>query len=169
MPKTVMIVEDNELNMKLFNDLLESRGYNIIQTRNGMDALGLARAARHHPTVNSSLDGTGENLLVHRSVHLGIAVDTDDGLVVPVIRDADRKGIWALAAEAAALAEKARARKLAPAHLQGGTFSVTSLGAQGGTGFTPIINAPEFPEIAIPVAGTLLILLGFVRRRRRTA
>ena len=104
-------------------------------------------ALKKFPAFNASLDG--DNLVLKQYFHIGIAVDTPDGLVVPVIRDADRKGIWALAAEAAALAEKARARKLAPADLQGGTFSVTSLGAQGGTGFTPIINAPEVAILGV--------------------
>lgn len=107
------------------------------------------QALAEFPTFNASLDPSARNFIMKRYCHVGIAVDTDDGLVVPVIRDADRKGIWALAAEAAALAEKARARKLAPADLQGGTFSVTSLGAQGGTGFTPIINAPEVAILGI--------------------
>jgi pyruvate dehydrogenase E2 component (dihydrolipoamide acetyltransferase) len=107
------------------------------------------QALAEFPTFNASLDASARNFIMKRYCHVGIAVDTDDGLLVPVIRDADRKGIWALAAEAAALAEKARGRKLAPADLQGGTFSVTSLGAQGGTGFTPIINAPEVAILGV--------------------
>ncbi|MGA0840907.1 MAG: dihydrolipoyllysine-residue acetyltransferase [Pseudomonadales bacterium] len=107
------------------------------------------QALAEFPTFNASLDPSARSYIMKRYCHIGIAVDTEDGLLVPVIRDADRKGIWALAEEAALLAEKARSRKLAPADLQGGTFSVTSLGAQGGTGFTPIINAPEVAILGV--------------------
>jgi pyruvate dehydrogenase E2 component (dihydrolipoamide acetyltransferase) len=111
-------------------------------------------ALREFPTMNASLDPPARSFILKRYYHIGIAVDTEDGLLVPVIRDADQKGILQLSREVAELSAKARNRKLAPADLQGGTFTVTSLGALGGTGFTPVINAPE---IAILGVGRLAI------------
>ena len=98
-------------------------------------------ALKEHPTFNASVDG--DHLVLKRYFHVGFAADTPNGLVVPVIRDADSKGLRAIAAETSSLAEQARAGKLKPADMQGGTFTVSSLGGIGGTGFTPIINAPE--------------------------
>ena len=98
-------------------------------------------ALKLHPLFNSSLDG--DELVLKRFFHIGFAADTPNGLVVPVIRDADTKGLHAIAAEAAELASQARSGKLMPADMQGGCFTVSSLGGIGGTGFTPIINAPE--------------------------
>nr|WP_281024402.1 dihydrolipoyllysine-residue acetyltransferase [Microvirga calopogonii] len=100
-----------------------------------------ALALRQYPRFNSSLDGT--SLVMKRYVHVGFAVDTPKGLMVPVIRDCDRKGLIEIGSEMAALSEKARQGKLAPADMEGGCFSVSSLGGIGGAGFTPIINAPE--------------------------
>lgn len=104
---------------------------------------------KEFPTFNASLDPAARNFILKRYYHIGMAVDTPDGLVVPVIRDADRKGIWELSAEVAELADKAREKKLAPRDMQGGSFSVSSLGAIGGTGFTPIINAPEVAILGV--------------------
>ena len=98
-------------------------------------------ALREHPTFNASLDG--DELILKRYFHIGFAADTPNGLVVPVIRDADTKGLRAIAAEASELAAAARNGKLKPADMQGACFTVSSLGGIGGTGFTPIINAPE--------------------------
>ena len=98
-------------------------------------------ALRLHPTFNASLDGS--ELILKRYFHIGFAADTPNGLVVPIIRDADTKGLIAIAAEVSDLAAKARQGKLQPADMQGGCFTVSSLGGIGGTGFTPIINAPE--------------------------
>ncbi len=95
------------------------------------------------PDFRSSLAPGGEALIVKDYFHLGIAVDTENGLVVPVIRDVESKGIFELAEELADLAERARTRKLAPADMQGGCFSLSSLGGIGGTAFTPIVNVPE--------------------------
>lgn len=100
-------------------------------------------ALQEFPTVNSSLAPGGESLILKRYYHLGIAVDTDDGLVVPVVRDVDQKGLFELAGEVADLADRARHRKLKPQDLQGASFTITSLGGIGGTAFTPIVNAPE--------------------------
>ncbi|MGH8160813.1 MAG: 2-oxo acid dehydrogenase subunit E2, partial [Gammaproteobacteria bacterium] len=106
-------------------------------------------AMKAYPDANSALDGTGENLIVRRYFHIGFAVDTEEGLVVPVIRDADRKGIRDIAAELAALADKARGGKLKRKEIEGGCFSITSLGSIGGTSFTPIVNAPEVAILGV--------------------
>ena len=98
-------------------------------------------ALRKHPTFNASLDG--EELILKRYFHIGFAADTPNGLVVPVIKNADTKGLTEIAAEAAELAEQARNGKLKPGDMQGGCFTISSLGGVGGLGFTPIINAPE--------------------------
>ncbi|HET8723305.1 MAG TPA: dihydrolipoyllysine-residue acetyltransferase [Anaeromyxobacteraceae bacterium] len=98
-------------------------------------------ALQRFPEFNSSLDG--ESLVLKRYWHVGFAADTPNGLVVPVVRDADRKGILEIARELAELAAKAREGKLAAQDIQGGTFSISSLGGIGGTAFTPIVNAPE--------------------------
>ena len=95
------------------------------------------------PSFNASLDESGENLVFKKYFHIGIAVDTPDGLVVPVIRDADQKGLLQLAGELGEISKKARDKKLGPADMSGGCFSISSLGGIGGTSFTPIINAPE--------------------------
>jgi pyruvate dehydrogenase E2 component (dihydrolipoamide acetyltransferase) len=101
------------------------------------------------PTFNASLDPAGENLILKRYYHLGIAVDTPEGLVVPVIRDVDRKGVYDLAGELAMVSEKARAHKLMPGDMQGGSFTISSLGGIGGTLFTPIVNAPEVAILGV--------------------
>ena len=102
-----------------------------------------AVALRDNPKFCSSLAAGGEQLVYKGYIHIGMAVDTPAGLVVPVIRDADRKTIWELAAEVIVLAAKAHERKLSPGEMQGGCFTVSSLGAIGGSGFTPIVNTPE--------------------------
>jgi len=107
-------------------------------------------AALHEfPHFNASLDATGENLILKRYHHIGVAVDTPNGLVVPVIRDADQKGLFQLASELEALSEKARTRQLRPADIQGGSFSISSLGGIGGTFFTPIVNHPEVAILGV--------------------
>jgi pyruvate dehydrogenase E2 component (dihydrolipoamide acetyltransferase) len=111
-----------------------------------------AAALQRHPELNASL--VGDELVLKRYWHLGFAADTPQGLVVPVVRDVDRKGVLELARETAALAEKARAGKLGPADLQGGTFSISSLGGIGGTAFTPIINAPEVAILGLSRTST---------------
>ncbi|CAA0080918.1 Dihydrolipoyllysine-residue acetyltransferase component of pyruvate dehydrogenase complex [Zhongshania aliphaticivorans] len=102
-----------------------------------------ALALRTYPKFNASLSSDGESMIYKNYINIGIAVDTPAGLVVPVIRDVDKKSLWDLAAESAELAKKAKDRKLKPADMQGGCFTISSLGGIGGTGFTPIINAPE--------------------------
>ncbi|MFZ5526174.1 MAG: dihydrolipoyllysine-residue acetyltransferase [Pseudomonadota bacterium] len=106
-----------------------------------------AVALKRFPQFNASLDG--DDLVLKQYVHIGFAADTPNGLVVPVIRDVDTKSLAQLAAETAALAAKARDGKLAPGDMQGGTFSISSLGGFGGTTFTPIINAPEVAILGV--------------------
>lgn len=100
-------------------------------------------ALNEYPSFRASLSSEGDQLVIKEYFHLGIAVDTDQGLVVPVIRDVDRKGIFELASELNATAERARGRKLSPEDLKGACFTISSLGGIGGTAFTPIVNAPE--------------------------
>jgi pyruvate dehydrogenase E2 component (dihydrolipoamide acetyltransferase) len=106
-------------------------------------------ALKRFPHFNSALDASGDNLVIKRYYHIGIAVDTPDGLVVPVIRDCDKKGLIDLAKEMAAISVKARDKKLGPADMSGGCFSISSLGGIGGTAFTPIINAPEVAILGV--------------------
>jgi pyruvate dehydrogenase E2 component (dihydrolipoamide acetyltransferase) len=106
-------------------------------------------ALREFPDFNASLDKGGESLVLKKYYHIGVAVDTPDGLVVPVIRDADRKGVFDLARELAETSRLAREKKLKPGDMQGGTFSISSLGGIGGTAFTPIINAPEVAILGV--------------------
>ncbi|MEZ5501536.1 MAG: 2-oxo acid dehydrogenase subunit E2 [Halioglobus sp.] len=108
-----------------------------------------AVALRDNPRLASSLARGGEELVYKKYFHIGMAVDTPAGLMVPVLRDVDRKSIWELAAEIGELATKARERKLAPAEMQGGCFTVSSLGAIGGSGFTPIVNTPEVAILGV--------------------
>jgi pyruvate dehydrogenase E2 component (dihydrolipoamide acetyltransferase) len=106
-------------------------------------------ALRQFPAFNSSLDKSGENIVIKKYYHVGVAVDTPGGLVVPVVRDADRKGVFDLAHELADISKLARDGKLKPGDMQGGTFSISSLGGIGGTAFTPIINAPEVAILGV--------------------
>lgn len=106
-------------------------------------------ALKEFPTFNASLDATRENLVLKKFFHIGIAVDTPDGLVVPVIRDCDQKDIFQLATELGELSARARAGQLKPIEMQGGCFSISSLGGIGGTSFTPIINAPEVAILGV--------------------
>jgi pyruvate dehydrogenase E2 component (dihydrolipoamide acetyltransferase) len=106
-------------------------------------------ALKKFPTFNASLDETRANLVLKNYFHIGIAVDTPDGLVVPVIRDCDQKDIFQLATELTELSQRARDGKLKPIEMQGGCFSISSLGGIGGTSFTPIINAPEVAILGV--------------------
>ncbi len=107
----------------------------------------VCNALRKFPEFNASLDG--DTLVLKRYYHIGFAADTPNGLVVPVIKDADKKGVLQIAEEAGTMAAKAREGKLGPAEMQGGTFSISSLGGIGGTYFTPIINAPEVAILGV--------------------
>jgi pyruvate dehydrogenase E2 component (dihydrolipoamide acetyltransferase) len=106
-------------------------------------------ALKEFPHFNSSLDRTGEALVLKRYFHVGVAVDTENGLVVPVIKNADQKGLFDLARELEDLSTRARSRKLTPGDLQGGTFSISSLGGIGGSFFTPIVNHPEVAILGV--------------------
>jgi pyruvate dehydrogenase E2 component (dihydrolipoamide acetyltransferase) len=107
------------------------------------------RALQEFPLFNSSLDPTGASLVLKKYIHVGFAADTPNGLVVPVIHDANRKDIYELARKLGELSEKARAGKLTVAEMQGGSFTISSLGGIGGTAFTPIINAPEVAILGV--------------------
>ncbi len=111
-----------------------------------------AAALEAEPSFNVSLHADGEHLVQKKYIHIGMAVDTPNGLMVPVIRDVNKKGLWELAAESAELAKKARDGKLMPRDMQGGCFTISSLGAIGGTGFTPIVNAPEVAIMGVSKA-----------------
>ncbi|MBP1473950.1 dihydrolipoyllysine-residue acetyltransferase [Frateuria sp. MAH-13] len=109
-------------------------------------------ALKQFPQFNASLDETGEKLILKKYFHIGIAVDTPDGLVVPVIRDCDQKGLLDLARELGEISKKAREKKLGPSEMSGGCFSISSLGGIGGTAFTPIVNAPEVAILGVSKA-----------------
>jgi pyruvate dehydrogenase E2 component (dihydrolipoamide acetyltransferase) len=114
----------------------------------------VATALKVFPQFNASLDLAAEEIVQKKYVHIGVAVDTDRGLLVPVIRDADTKNIVQVAAELSQLSEKARNRKLSLDEMQGGCFSISNLGGIGGTAFTPIVNAPEVAILGISRART---------------
>jgi len=106
-------------------------------------------ALRQFPDFNASIDKSGDNLVMKKYFHIGVAVDTPEGLVVPVVRDADRKGVFDLARELSEISKAARDKKLKAGDMQGGTFSISSLGGIGGSAFTPIINAPEVAILGV--------------------
>jgi pyruvate dehydrogenase E2 component (dihydrolipoamide acetyltransferase) len=115
------------------------------------------KVLRDFPVVNASLDESGQNLVFKKYCHIGFAADTPNGLLVPVIRDADRKDIFAIARDLAQLSEKARAGKLPATDMQGGSFTISSLGGIGGTAFTPIINAPEVAILGVSRSANKLV------------
>ena len=119
-----------------------------------------AVALTHHRKINASLSDGGATLTYKRYVHIGMAVDTPAGLLVPVLRDVDRKPLWVLAEEIIDLAARARDRKLKPADMQGAGFTISSLGALGGRGFTPIINAPQVAILGVGRAATQAVWNG---------
>ncbi len=120
----------------------------------------LVSAMRKFPTFNASLSANGEEVILKKYFNIGIAVDTPNGLVVPVIRDVDRKSIFDLAKDLAEVSERAREGKLKPADLKGGCISISSLGGIGGCGFTPIINAPEVAIIGLSRSKMTLVWNG---------
>lgn len=111
-------------------------------------------ALQKYPDFCASLSPDGETLVLKQYFHIGVAVNTDHGLMVPVLRDVDQKGLLDLAREVGVLSDKARAGRIAPADLQGGCFTISSLGGVGGTGFTPIVNAPEVAILGVSRAAT---------------
>jgi pyruvate dehydrogenase E2 component (dihydrolipoamide acetyltransferase) len=111
-----------------------------------------AAALKAFPRFNSSLDLAGKELVLKQYVHIGVAVDTPGGLLVPVLRDADSKGIEKLAVELNEIAVKTRERKISPADMEGGTFTISNLGGIGGTSFTPIVYAPQVAILGVSTA-----------------
>lgn len=120
----------------------------------------VAASLAEFPEMNSSLAPDGESLILKRYFHLGVAVDTPDGLVVPVVRDVDRKSVYELAGELGEVSGRARERKLRPADIQGATFTISSLGGIGGTAFTPIVNAPEVGILGVSRAVRRPVYIG---------
>ncbi|MQX54475.1 dihydrolipoyllysine-residue acetyltransferase [Alcanivorax sediminis] len=137
-------ITDLEAFRKQQNKALEREGIKL--TMLAFLVAACAKALKEFPRFNCSLENSGEALIHKHYINIGIAVDTPNGLVVPVIKDADKKSLKEIAREMGELAEKARNRKLTPADMKGGTFSISSLGGIGGTAFTPIVN---WPEVAI--------------------
>jgi pyruvate dehydrogenase E2 component (dihydrolipoamide acetyltransferase) len=117
----------------------------------------LARCLREFPRFNASLTADGDTLVLKDSVHIGIAVDTPHGLMVPVIRNADRKGLWDVSAEITDLATRAQARKIGPDEMGGASMSISNLGGIGGTAFTPIVNPPELAILGITRTETVTV------------
>jgi pyruvate/2-oxoglutarate dehydrogenase complex dihydrolipoamide acyltransferase (E2) component len=134
----------------------EAQARGVKLTALAFHVAALARTLRQFPRFNASLSADGNTLMLKDYVHIGIAVDTQHGLMVPVIRDADRKGLLQIAAEITDLAARAQSRKVGPDEMGGASMSITSLGGIGGTGFTPIVNPPE------------LAILGLSRTRTET-
>ena len=132
---------------KKYAKQVEAAGGNLTVTSIAVKVV--AAALRVFPQFNASIDMAADEIIVKKYVNIGVAVDTDRGLLVPVIRDADRKNIVQLSVELAQLSEKARTRKIALEEMQGGCFSISNLGGIGGTYFTPIVNAPEVAILGI--------------------
>jgi pyruvate dehydrogenase E2 component (dihydrolipoamide acetyltransferase) len=132
---------------KKYAKQVEAAGGNLTVTAIAVKAI--AAALRKFPQFNASVDIAASELVLKKFINIGIAVDTDRGLLVPVIRNADQKNIIQIAVELAQLSEKARNRKIALEEMQGGTFSISNLGGIGGTYFTPIVNAPEVAILGI--------------------
>jgi len=120
----------------------------------------LARCLTEFPKFNASLSPDGKTLILKDYVHIGIAVDTPHGLMVPVVRDAGKKGLWQIAGEIAELAGRAQARKLGPDEMGGASMSISSLGGIGGIGFTPIVNPPEVAILGITRTETITVWKG---------
>lgn len=127
----------------------ESQARGVKLTALAFHVVALSRALRAFPRFNASLTPDGEDLVLKDYVHIGIAVDTPHGLMVPVIRDADRKGLWQIGAEIADLAGRAQARKVRQDEMGGASMTITNLGGIGGTAFTPIVNPPEVAILGI--------------------
>jgi pyruvate dehydrogenase E2 component (dihydrolipoamide acetyltransferase) len=132
---------------KKYRAEVEKAGGNLTVT--AVAAKVLASALKVFPQFNASVDMAGEAIVYKKYVNVGIAVDTDNGLLVPVVRDADMKNLMQLSVEINQLAEKAKARKLALEEMSGGSMSISNLGGIGGTAFTPIINWPEVAILGI--------------------
>jgi pyruvate dehydrogenase E2 component (dihydrolipoamide acetyltransferase) len=132
---------------KKYAKQVETAGGNLTVTAIAVKVA--AAALRVFPQFNASIDMAAGEIILKKYVNVGVAVDTDRGLLVPVIKDADHKNIVQLSVELAQLSEKARTRKIALEEMQGGCFSISNLGGIGGTYFTPIVNAPEVAILGI--------------------
>ena len=143
-------ITDLEVFRKSLAKEAEKRGVRLTPLVFMMKAV--ASALKAFPDFNASLENTGEHLILKKYINIGVAVDTPNGLMVPVIRDVDKKGLFDLAEEVAAAAGRARDGKLSPTDMQGGCFSISSLGGIGGTQFTPIVNAPEVAILGVAKA-----------------
>ncbi len=139
-------------------DIAEQKGVKLTPVVFLMKAV--VAALKQFPKFNSSLSANGEELVLKKYFNIGVAVDTAAGLVVPVIRNVEQKGLFELAAELAQISKKARDGKLLGADMQGGCFTISSLGGIGGTGFTPIINAPEVAIMGVAKSQTKPIYVG---------
>lgn len=133
----------------------EARAQGVKLTTLAFHVMALARTLRAFPRFNASLSADAETLFLKDYVHVGIAVDTDIGLMVPVIRDADRKGLLTIAAEIADLAGRAQSRKIRPDEMGGASMTISNLGGIGGTAFTPIVNPPEVAILGITRSETV--------------
>jgi pyruvate dehydrogenase E2 component (dihydrolipoamide acetyltransferase) len=127
----------------------EAQARGVKLTALAFQVMALARTLRAFPRFNASLSADGKTLVLKDFVHVGLAVDTPHGLMVPVIRDADRKGLWRIGAEIEDLATRAQARKVRPDEMGGASMSISNLGGIGGTAFTPIVNPPEVAILGI--------------------
>ncbi|MBV0911825.1 2-oxo acid dehydrogenase subunit E2 [Anianabacter salinae] len=143
---------------KLWKPEAQERGVKL--TALAFHVAALARALRRFPRFNASLSADGESLILKDYVHIGIAVDTEHGLMVPVIRDAGRKGLWQIATEIADLATRAQARKIGPDEMGGASMTITNLGGIGGTAFSPIVNPPEVAILGITRTETITVWNG---------
>ena len=138
----------------------EAQARGVKLTALAFQAKAMARALREFPRFNSSLSPDGKTLTLKDYVHIGIAVDTAHGLMVPVVRDVDRKGLWQIAAEISDLASRAQNRKVGPDEMGGASMSITNLGGIGGIGFTPIVNPPEVAILGITRTKTITVWEG---------
>ncbi len=140
-------ITDLEAYRKTLDSAAKEKGYRVTLISFLLKAC--VAALKEYPTFNASLAPSKDALIMKKYYHLGVAVDTEDGLVVPVIKDVDRKGIVELSKELADVSGRMRAGKITPADIQGATFSISSLGGIGGTNFTPIVNAPEVAILGV--------------------
>ena len=135
----------------------EAQARGVKLTALAFHIMALAQTLRDFPRFNASLSGDGRTLVLKDYVHIGIAVDTPHGLMVPVIRDADRKGLWAISTEISDLAARAQARKVASDEMGGASMTISNLGGIGGIGFTPIVNPPELAILGITRTETVTL------------
>lgn len=140
---------------KMLRPEAQARGVKL--TALAFQVKALARALREFPRFNASLTADGQTLVLKGYVHIGIAVDTAHGLMVPVVRDADKKGLWQIAAEIADLALRAQARKVRPEEMGGASMTLTNLGGIGGTAFSPVVNPPELAILGITRTETVTV------------